>query len=180
MHAYMKHLETRLRYNQDEIPMLPTISFWQLKIKGRNESNFDPDSPIPSLFGFSSLADLVCALFFMLIGLNAIMSLHMNRCTSWKNSASICNHLEFKQPFFFPAESPQLVFLFLFTTICSPAMAGHVKLFHLYECAYIKSDYTVSSYLNYSSPSKLELGTCLMFVHHTFYLSSYSAYQTVL
>ena len=59
-------------------------------------------------------------------------------------------------------------------------MAGHVKLFHLYECAYIKSDYTVSSYLNYSSPSKLELGTCLMFVHHTFYLSSYSAYQTVL
>ena len=63
MHAYMKHLETRLRYNQDEILMLPTISFWQLKIKGRNESNFDPDSPIPSLFGFSSLVDLVCALF---------------------------------------------------------------------------------------------------------------------
>ena len=27
LHAYVKHLETRLRYNQDEILVLPTISF---------------------------------------------------------------------------------------------------------------------------------------------------------
>ena len=27
MHAYMKHLEKRLKYNEDEILVLPTISF---------------------------------------------------------------------------------------------------------------------------------------------------------